>query len=862
MIMPLPSFPHTKNTILISLPILLISLLWLSCSATKEENARQMTSHVGPQPDGSILVPTNQFLRPAGFQIQFPGRPVDLALSPDGKWLAVLNIKSLDLVRLYDRTVIQSLKIHGGGSFHGVAFSGDGRKIYVSQARDRILIAEMNADNVVTWADKIVFPKPSVGGHPVPGGMALDEKNSRLLAVLNRSNTLAIISLSDKSILEIPVGVAPYEVLMISGDKAYVTNWGGRQPEEGEATYVSSKSSILIDPATGIASSGSVSVVDLKEKRGIKTIEVGLHPNAMAWSHDKKRLFVACANSDIVSVIDTEKDEVIHDISLKTDDKLPFGLGPNALIVSPDGQSLYVANGTQNALCVIDLSTWEIRGLIPTGWYPGAVLFDKGGQYILVANNKGAGSRHSKAGQYGYNTHNHSGSISVIPVPGKNTLKSMTETVKKNNAYTRMTEKLKQKGSKSIKVPVPVLPGQTSHFKHVVYIIKENRTYDQVFGDMPGGNGDTTLLMFGEKVTPNHHALAREFVLLDNFYCSGVLSADGHQWTDEAYVTDYLEKSFGDFPRSYPYDGGDAMAYSPTGFIWDNVKNHGLTYRNYGEFVDAIIEPRHATFKEIYDDFLNGTGNVKIRAKSNLPQMEPYTCPTYVGFPNTVSDQYRAAEFIKELKEFEKNDNFPNFIIMLLPNDHTSGTRPGTPTPESAVADNDLALGKIVEAISNSKFWKETCILVTEDDPQAGLDHVDGHRTVGFVISPYTRRNAVVSTYYTQINMFRTIENILGLPPLNRFDLTAEPMSDCFTDEADLRPYTALPNNIPLDTLNPELTSLSGDALHWAEKSMEQDLDDYDRIDEDTFNRIIWHAVKGYDVPYPALNVEQEGVRL
>ncbi len=833
--------------------IFFITFFLFHCNTSHKEEITKPPVHVGPQPDGSVLVPTNQFLRPAGFQIQFAGRPVDLAMSPDGRWLAVLNIKSLDLIRLYDRTLIQSLKIQGGGSYHGVAFSEDSRRIFVSQARDRILVAEMNTDNVLTWADKIVFSRPSVGGHPVPGGMVLDEKNGRLLAILNRSNTLAVVNLSDKSISEIPVGVAPYEVLMISDDKAYVTDWGGRQPKEGESTYLTSKSSILIDPATGVANNGAVSVVDLDDKKVIKTIDVGLHPNAMVLSNDKQKLFVACANSDIISVIDTKTDKVIHEISLKTDDKLPFGLAPNALAFSPDGKQLFVANGTQNALCVIDLATNKIAGLIPTAWYPGAVLFDKGGKYVIVTNIKGIGSRHNKAGQYGYNTHNHSGSISVIPVPDKNGLKSMTKTVKKNNAYTRMMEELNKKGSNSMRLPVPVLPGQKSHFKHVVYIIKENRTYDQVFGDMPEGNGDTTLLMFGEKVTPNHHALAREFVLLDNFYCSGVLSADGHQWTDEAYATDYLEKFFGDFPRSYPYDGGDAMAYSPTGFIWDNVKNHGLTYRNYGEFVDAVIEPRNATFTDIYNDFINGTGKITIRAKNNLPQMEPYTCPTYVGFPNTVPDQYRAKEFIKELKEYEKNGNFPNFIIMLLPNDHTSGTRPGTPTPEAAVADNDLALGKIVEAISHSKFWKETCILVTQDDPQAGLDHVDGHRTVGMVISPYTRRGAVVSTYYTQINMFRTIENILGIPPLNRFDLTAEPMNDCFTDEPDFTPYTALPNNIPLDTLNPELTSLSGDALHWARKSMAQDLDDYDRIDEDTFNRIIWHAVKGYDVPYPVL---------
>jgi hypothetical protein len=372
---------------------------------------------------------------------------------------------------------------------------------------------------------------------------------------------------------------------------------------------------------------------------------------------------------------------------------------------------------------------------------------------------------------------------------------------------------------------------------------------------MPQGNGDTSLVHFGRDVTPNHHSLAETFGLLDNYYCSGILSADGHQWTDEAYVTDYIEKFFGDFTRSYPYDGNDALAYASSGFIWDNVLRHGLTFRNYGEFVTAIIEPKDATFSQMYDDYKNGTKKVKIRAKANLEQLIPYTCPTYVGFPNSVPEVYRAAEFIRELKEFEENDNFPNFIIMLLPNDHTSGTRPGRPTPRAAVADNDLALGQVVEAISNSKFWKETCIFVTEDDPQAGLDHVDGHRTIGLVISPYSRRGEVVSTYYSQINMVRTMENILGIPPMNQFDLSAEAMVSCFSSTADFTPYEAIPNIIPLEELNPDLESLTGDRRYWAQKSMEQDLDDYDRIEEDVFNRIIWHAVKGYDRPYPQLQL-------
>ncbi len=832
----------------------ILALVLSQCNFEKPNEKNFSTRLVGPQPDGSILVPSNQLLRPAGFQILFPGRPVDLALSPDEKWLAVLNKESLDLIRILDRTIMQTLPISRGGSFNGVSFSADGNKIYVSQARDKIFIAQKDKNNILTWLEPIQFEQPKIGGHAVPGGFSIDENKNKMYVPLSRTNALAVVELSDKSIIEIPVGISPYEVVLLSGEKAYVSNWGGRQPEPGEETYKTSGSEVLIDPKTGIANNGSVSVINLNSNTLINDIEVGLHPGAMILNPDKTRLYVACANSDIISVIDTDSDKVIEEISVRMEKDLPFGSAPNALEISPDGKQLYIANGTDNALCVIQLDDYsKIAGFIPTAWYPGAILLDKNAEFLFVANTKGIGSRNLRADRPGYNTHNHMGSISILPVPDKTTLIAMTEIVKENNSLTHMIEQQNLSQKNKGKVAVPQFPGQDSHFKHVLYIIKENRTYDQVFGDLPQGNGDTSLLHFGREVTPNHHALAENFVLLDNFYCSGILSADGHQWTDEAYVTDYLEKFFGDFPRSYPYDGDDPLAYSPTGFIWDNVLDHGLTYRNYGEFVDAIIEPKNATFTDMYNDFLAGTNTISIKAKSNLPQMEPYTCPTYIGFPNKVSDQYRAKEFIKELKEFEKNDNLPNFIIMLLPNDHTSGTRPGVPTPRAAVADNDLALGQIVEAISKSKFWKETCIFVTQDDPQAGLDHVDGHRTIGMVISPYTKRKEVISTNYSQINMFRTIENILGIPPLNQFDLAAEPMTDCFVKKPDFTPYTALPNNIPLDELNPELRALTGEARYWAIKSMEQNLDELDQIDEYTFNRIIWHSIKGYNVPYPIL---------
>ncbi len=823
------------------------------------ESAAQNTVkniQVGPQPDGSILVPTNQLLRPAGFQVYFPGRPVDLALTPDKKLLVVKNRLSLDIIRIRDRTILQSLVYEkGGSSFTGLSVSEDGHRIFVTDAKDHLHIAVLDDNLIMQWQNTIKLPSPSIGGNPVPGGLALNNQENEVYVTLSRNNTLAVVNLADERVKEIPVGIAPYEVVLVSDSKAYVSNWGGRRPRKGESTYNTSGSQVLVDPETGIANNGSISVVDLDANAEVKNIEVGLHPSGMVLSPDRTRLFVACANSDIVTVINTGRDEVVEEISVHLEKDLPFGSAPNALAISRDGKFLYVANGTDNAVCVIRVGVpSQIIGYIPTGWYPASVILDEETNSIFVANVKGVGSRNQRTDRAGYNAHDHMGTVSIIPLPDEDKLSEMTETVNQNNAFVQKMVATGSANELKKMVAVPQIKSQESYFKHVVYIIKENRTYDQVFGDMPQGNGDMNLVHFGREVTPNHHKLAETFVLMDNFYCSGILSADGHQWTDEAYVTDYIEKFFGGFTRSYPYDGDDALAYASSGFIWDNVLRHGLTFRDYGEFVDAVIEPGGATFMDIYQDYLEGSNNIKIRAKANLEQLKPYICPTFIGFPNKVPDVYRAAEFIKELEEFEKNNNFPNFIIMLLPSDHTSGTRPGLPTPRAAVADNDLALGRVVEAISHSIFWDKTCIFVTEDDPQAGLDHVDGHRTVGMVISPYTKRGEVISTYYSQINMMRTMENILGIPPMNQFDAAAEPMADCFTDTPDFSPYKALPSNIPLDELNPPLETLTGDALHWAEMSLKQDLDDVDRIDEDTFNRIIWHSVKGYDVPYPVLS--------
>lgn len=819
---------------------------------------------VGLQPDGSVVTPTHQILRPAGLQILFPGRPVDLALSPDGKWLAAQNKSSLVLIRVRDRTVMQTLDLPKGGmSFKGIAFSTDGSRIYVSEANRSVYVAAME-DGVLRWVDHIDFPGPNgAGDASAPGGLTLSPDGHQLYVCLSRNNSLAAVDLRTKETVTIPVGVAPYDVLLShDGRLAYVSNWGGRPPKKGEPASITSGSPILVNPRTGIASSGTVSIVDLKTGKEITQIEVGLHPCGMALSATGARLFVACANSDLVYVIDTDSRRVVERINVRMDPSLPFGSAPNALAVTKDGTRLFVANGTDNALAVVELGYYAgnerasgfqsyVAGFIPTGWYPGAVLLDDADQFLFVANVKGLGSLNPVTWRGGHNSHDHLGSISVVRVPDRTLLARYTDTVRRNNGFPRLASgKASPEGKRKRRVPIPMAPEEESVFKHVIYIIKENRTYDQVFGDLPQGDGDSSLVHFGREVTPNHHALAEQFVLLDNYYCCGVLSADGHQWTDEAYVTDYIEKQFGDFARSYPYDGGDALAYASSGFIWDHVLAHGFTFRDYGEFVEAHIEPQ-GEFLDIYRDFVEGTGKFKIWATPKLETLKPYICPRYIGFPNSVPDVYRAQVFIDELKKFEKKGELPNFIIMLLPNDHTSGLRPGRPTPRAAVADNDLALGRIVEAVSHSRFWKETLILVTEDDPQAGLDHVDGHRTVGLVISPYTKRGAVIHTYYTQISMVRTIEQVFGIPPMNQFDLAAEPMVDCFTETPDFTPYTALPNNIPLDEVNPPLGELEGEARYWAERSLELDLEDVDRAEEDLFNRILWFACKGPGVPYP-----------
>jgi len=439
-----------------------------------------------------------------------------------------------------------------------------------------------------------------------------------------------------------------------------------------------------------------------------------------------------------------------------------------------------------------------------------------------------------------------------VALPDGPTLRAYTRQVLADARVPEMLRAQDKARSGARPVPVPRRPGQPSLFNHVVYILKENRTYDQLFGDLPQGNSDPTLCTFGREVTPNHHALAEEFVLLDNYYCNGVLSADGHAWAMEGYATDYLEKSFGGWTRSYPFAGDDPLSFAPTGFLWDHVLLHGLSFRNYGEMCKTTPQPGSAQWPEIWADYRSGKGQIRFQHDIPIEALRRYSCPDAPGWNMRIPDALRADVFLREFAGYEERGDWPNLILIYLPSDHTSGTRPGAPTPRAQVADNDLALGRIVERISRSRFWPKTCIFVNEDDPQNGFDHVDGHRSLCLVISPYTKRGAVIRRFYNQTAVLHTITRIFGLPPLNQMVAAAPLMTECFTTRPDFRPYQCRPNQIPLDEMNPPTAALRGDARHWAEKSLALDFEEVDRADEDTLNRILWHSAKGPEAPYPA----------
>jgi YVTN family beta-propeller protein len=800
---------------------------------------------VGVQSDGSILVPTGQALTPAGDHIEVSDRPLGMVLSPNGELMAVVTgsnfgTRSLHIIDAHTNMLKQSISI--GNSFVGVDFSPGGDRIYVGGG------ASNDVKFFALGPGGAFVPDGTVGiAGAAPSGLAQNADGSRIYVALNLVNQVAVIDTATRAIVtRVPVGTYPYTAVMSAdGTKVYVSNWGGKIPGPGDLT--DGMFPVVVDQRTGIPVSGTVSVIDTATNTVVNTIEVGLHPCGMALSPSGDRLYVTNANSDTVSVIDTASDTVTKTLHVGQvgPGRVPvLGSSPNAVTVSPDGRTLYVANAAENAVAVVDPETTSanaVRGLIPTGWYPTAVAMDADGGRLFIASGYGFGSiAPTPPTREGRSYSDRKGVVSILNVPTPGQLGQMTAQVRKNNESLPAGGVDKAGGSNSI----PMHVGQSSPIKHVFYIIKENRTYDQVFGGLPQGNGDPSLVQFGRDVTPNHHALAEQFVLLDNFYGPGDQSALGHRWILQAYPSTWVHK-YGNARNNQ-----NPMLLGPTDAIYDNAKANGVTVRAYGERGANTITPANATWTDIYNDWKNGTNHVNIDARAIIVGLRDVYHPKYPAATEVVPDVYRADIFLKEFAEFEKNGKLPQLSILLLYADHTAGTAPGFPTPRATVADNDVALGKVVEAISKSRYWKDSAIFVTEDDSQNGLDHVDGHRTVGLVISPYVKRQAVDSTFYTIVNMYRTMEQILGLPPLNQFDLAAEPMFTVFTSKPDLTPYTALPNQIPLDEMNPSLAGLTGLQRELAEFSLTIDTSQPDSAPADILNRAIWHSVKGFNTPY------------
>jgi YVTN family beta-propeller protein len=855
---------------------------------------------VGRLGTNRFYTPANQILTPWGLQVELPGlRPQALALSPDRRLLVTAG-RTPELVVIEPRLgqILQRVPLppeaepspapapvskqilepdqEGQLSFTGLAFSPDGSRIYLANVEGSIKVFAVGNDRTVAGLRSLQLPPTQnlPRKKDIPAGIAVSRDGRRLYVALNLSNRLAELDAADGRVLRLwAVGVAPYDVVL-AGHKAYVSNWGGRRPEATNATGPAGLGTLVrVDPVRHIASEGSVSVIDLARlpgKSGIPgqatEILTGLHAAAMAASPDGRWVVVANAGSDTLSVIDTRKELVVETIWARQNPGDLFGAQPNALAFDRDRKRLFVCNGTQNAIAVFRFEPGksELLGLIPVGWFPAAIVHDPRNHSLYVANLKGLGPGRPRQtdGPPEFNTHQYHGTLSLLKVPSASELATGTRTALANLRYPLLREAGLPPRPGQPPRPVPERVGEPSVFKHVVYIIKENRTYDQVLGDMKSGNGEPSLCVFGERVTPNQHKLAGEFVLLDNTYCSGILSADGHQWADTALATDYMERSFAGFPRSYPdgmsEDDVDALAYSPAGFIWDNAIAHGRTLRDYGEFAWTRVRWKDAAkrdapgFLDCYRDFIGGTGGIEIHSLPAIESLRPYLATNTVGWDLNIPDVFRAARFIEELKQFEAAGEFPNLVIICLPNDHTSGTKAGSPTPAAQVADNDLAFGRIVEAISRSRFWRETCIFAIEDDPQDGWDHVSGYRTTAYIASPYTRRRAVVSTQYNQTSLLRTLELMLGLPPMNQLDATATPLSDCFVDQPDYTPFKAVANNVPLDQMNPEPKKVSDPLLRkHAVASAQLPLDQADRCPEDLLNRILWHAMKGSRAAYP-----------
>ncbi len=804
--------------------------------------AKVMIANMGKQPDGSYMVSSGQ--RIEGDGVAFNGRPSDIALHPTEDVFAVLSQKEV-FISTPKGVVARSHTPLGDASagFHGLVWTHDRRGSdwwpnamrFVASTDQGYLLIYSYSDLQLEQQGKISLVPEGSKKNARPGGMALTQNNRTLFVAASGLDTVVEVDMKSlKRVREFPVQVFPYEVKLSPDEKMLiVSNWGGRKPQPGDATAQSDGEDIVVN-GQGSSSTGTVSLID-RESGDTVNIEVGLHPSAMAVTGNL--VYVTNAMSDTISVIDLSMKKVVNTFPVQWKNMKVVGAMPNALAVR--GDTLYVCNGGDNALCEMDRNTGRVIGFRHAGYFPCALELSHDGRYVYVLNSKGNGSvENTRVGNPG-SPHDFQGTVTVVDL--KKDIAAETKIVARDNHWNERFEK-------------PKMAVYNGGIKHVLYIIKENQTYDSIYGDMPIGNGDPKLCVMGEKVMPNHRALARQFTLFDNGYVSGTNSADGHAWSTQSIANDYMEHYYVGY-RTYPDDGDCSMSISSGGCLWDAAAKKGKKIRVYGEYCDEDLshyEPQKPkSWFEAWEDYKNGQTKFIYTTNTLVAGLKPYICPNVQYWPLIQSDQSRTDVFLKEYKEFSRTDTVPDLMILCLPNDHTEGMNPDYPTPRAMQADNDLALGRVVEGISHSPQWKNTCIFVIEDDGQALPDHVDGHRVPYMAISPYTKRKNVDSHLYTTASMLRSIEWILGLDPMTQFDAISHPLTTCFNETPDLTPYNHVSNNVALDERNPPLPNLSAQAKYWTEKSARLNWSHIDAADPYWLSRINWFSYTQGKRPFP-----------
>jgi YVTN family beta-propeller protein len=785
---------------------------------------------------GATLLPNGWRIAPAGRHMQVGDLPLAMAQSPDGRYLVVSNngfnkpnLVCVDLDRQY-----VSSRLTLDNAWLGLAWSPSGDRLYCSGAAARSIQEILFEKGKLKAGKTIRLAEPDKDRKTLTGGLALSADGRSLYAVEFFGNLLHTVDLASGEVTgAVSLPAEPYTCLISAdGSSLFVSLWGGAK--------------VLIFDAGTLAAAGEIAV--------------GEHPNAMALSKDGARLFVACANTNAVWVADLASRKAREQISIALYPHAPAGSTPNGLGLSPDGRTLLVANADNNDVAVVrvdDPAESRVEGFIPTGWYPTAAQFSADAKNIFILSGKGLtslanprGPQPAIPGAPGQTTRDIlRGSLSIVPVPGPRALAAYTKKVYAVTPYSDAVRLRPARGPAAS--PIPRAVGGASPIRHVFYIIRENRTYDQIFGDIPEGNGDPNLCLFGEDVTPNAHALAREFVLLDNFYVNAEVSYDGHAYSTGAMATDVVEKIW---PLNYAERGGPYLsegegmmrnAYGNVsapaqGYIWDACLRAGASVRSYGEFVFDPNPARERPAQPQPGDFKAGAGPYE----ASVPGLKGHIDPDYPPFDLSIPDGRRVDIWLKEFREFEENGNLPRLSILRLGGDHTNYTRPGFPTPRAMIAENDLALGRIVEAISRSRSWRDSAIFVLEDDAQNGPDHVDAHRSVALVASPYARRHAVDSTLTTTCGMLRTMELILGLPPMSQCDAAAAPMYGAFQSKPDPTPYG-------LREARVSLVEMNDSEAPGAKASLLLNLEEADRVPDIAGNEILWKAVRGEDCPMP-----------